>query len=113
MITDYRPVPEPVYEMIWNGTIEADGIRSRQRPAPPLWASYFVRGGCVRRVLETLRTKPAGKVWSVPQLIEASGLSDGSVYIALRQLQRAHVVCVEKVDIGMGAVQQLRVWLAS
>lgn len=115
MITDYRPVPQPVYEVIYNGTMEREWVRSRQRPAPPITRSQFARYGDSKQlVLAALRTKTPGRIWSVAQLTTLTGLSDSSIGTALRRLQREGFVCLERVDMGMGgAGAQIRVWLAS
>jgi hypothetical protein len=82
---DLHPQPDR-YEVVWNGSIEAQIQRAEQRVAPGIRLPYLVEKARPLQddILEVVRE--AGKPVTVPQVVALSQLHYGIVEVTLRRL---------------------------
>jgi hypothetical protein len=105
-------LPDPGYEVIYSGSLEAERIRAQQREPPALPRFGLIHGES-REHLLTLMAKTPARVWSLQELVDATGRTYSAINSLVAKLRRRGEVDVTIVAVtGRGHGRQLRVWLA-
>lgn len=108
MVSPVRP-PEPEYIVQYNGTLEREAVRARQRP-PTVRVG---RSEPTRQAILAVMAQQPGKTWLLRELIRACPVKENAVYRVVGDLRQEGILEGQYIGVtGMGHGRQLRVWIA-